>query len=504
MATLKDGSSVPAALANVAPDTCRVWEAVAVHSKSWRVQARLHDLLFERRHGEVGRHAVGAAEAYLADGLSDQPPNLRTADALTRSHRLVKLTRKASLIGEVQEAIITVLDRCLEDPEQKPGVFLRLIEVLVDNRDLDPRVPHLLEGARARYAEDPFIVESIIELQRKCAPSDGARSACDRELVQLWLDEAARREPFVAVIFREKAAQLARERGLPDLVNQAVLELQGAGPLDLQRISVEVPLSTTREQLDEFIESMVGANWWASVERILAQGPPSGRIDANRQLATDLAKQAPLQSLFPTTKVGGDGLPRYTPSTDEDHAEDQLTEVELHHLHFVGFLQGEALRRAGERHSPSATDVAAALESIGCDGDAAAAIGRVLDRFHHGDFEGATYTALPLVERLCRGLLLAVDEPLYRVQRAKQPATYPGLGALLPALAERGLDPSWHRFLRSFLTAPNGMNFRNEALHGFVADVDDALAAIAMIGLLYVTHLRPGQVVVGESPDVPG
>ena len=62
---------------------------------------------------------------------------------------------------------------------------------------------------------------------------------------------------------------------------------------------------------------------------------------------------------------------------------------------------------------------------------------------------------------------------------------------MLPLLVERGLDESWYRFLRTFLSAPNGWNFRNEALHGFVDDIGWPGAGLVLIAVLYLTLLRP-------------
>ena len=124
-----------------------------------------------------------------------------------------------------------------------------------------------------------------------------------------------------------------------------------------------------------------------------------------------------------------------------------------------GHIVANALMRAGSRFQPGVDEVTQLFGgTLG-----GAALARSVVRFNDGDFEAAAYIALPLVERRCRELLLAVNSPIYRVQREKSPATYPGLGALLAALADHALDPSWHRFLRAFFSAPNGFNLRNEA-----------------------------------------
>jgi hypothetical protein len=330
-----------------------------------------------------------------------------------------------------------------------------------------------------------------VELQRRRAQSDHERKALDRQLIERWLEEADRVYPLVAVMHREKAAQLARKRGLPALADRAVLAMQPAGAPELTRIRVEAPSTITQEQVEEYIDSLIGDTWWESVSRVLSQGPPTGDVNRNRRLAADLAKDHPLQALFPKVRLGGDGLPRYSPTSDEDGTDDQLADVEAMGLRFHGALLAEALRRAGVQHSPSHDEVAEALVGAGCEARTAAAIGRVIGRFHDGDFEGATYTGIPLVERQCRELLLTVEAPLYRVQRERAPGTYPGLGALLPLLAERGLDESWYRFLRTFLSAPNGWNVRNEILHGFVEDVGPTPAGLVAIAVPYLALVHP-------------
>lgn len=497
MVKFESGATIPAPLSEMPEETCTLWEAVAERATNSRVRARLHDLLFERRWGDVGTHAAAAIEAYLADAAPIDPPSLRTLDALGRAHNIAKMIRRSDLAERAMSDLLKAAATSLDDPEPKPGVALGLIEVLVENRCDNPVVDELLVRARRHY-NDAWNTQNTIDLQRKRAPDATSRTALDRELVELWLDEADRVDPLVALSHREKAAKIARSRGLPDLAERAVLAMQAAEPPKLAHIKVEVPSSLTHEQIEEYIESMVGETWWESVARVLSVGPPTGDVEHNRKLSADLAKEHPLQALFPKVRLGGDCLPRYTPTSEEDRLDDQLTDIETMALRMQGQLLGEALRRAGARHSPSVEGVIEALRDVGWEGAPASAIARVVRRFDASDFEAAAYTGLPLIERLCRELLLSIDAPLYRVQRDRTPGTYPGLGALLPPLLERGLDPSWHRFLRTFLSAPNGWNFRNEALHGFVDDVNATGAALVLIAVLYLAHLRPQPV----DPDV--
>lgn len=497
MLTFEGGATVPAPLSEISDETCASWATVVGVATHPRVRARLHDLLFERRWGDVGSHGAGAIRAYIEDAELIHPPSLRSADALRRAYDLARRMRRDDLVARVTAELVRVAGSSIDDPDPKPGVALRLIDVLVDGRSPDLAIDELLERARRRYP-DAWNVESTISLQRQRARNAADRKAFDRELIERWLEEAGNVDPLVAVMHREKAAKLARERGLPDLVERAVLAMQSADPPELARIQVEVPSSLTPEQIEQYIDSMVGDTWWDSVMRVLAHGPPTGDVDHNRKLAADLAEEHPLQTLFPTVRMGGDGLPRYSPRSDEDRLDDQLTDLETMGLQWQGPILAEALRRAGERQAPSTDDVVGSLHMVGCEGATAAAIGRVVHRFNDGDYEAAAYTGIPLVERQCRELLLAIDAPLYRVQRERTPGTYPGLGALLPLLAERGLDESWYRFLRTLLSAPNGWNFRNEALHGFVEDVGASGAGLVLIAVLYLALLHPRPVAEPE------
>lgn len=490
MFTFEGGATVPAPLSEIPDETCALWAAVAAAAAHPRVRARLHDLLFERRWGDVGSHGAGAVQAYLENAALMDPPPLAAADGLRRAYDLASGIGRDDLVAQVAAEILRAASASLDDADPKPGVALRLLGALVDGRWPAPAVDALLVRARCQYL-DAWNVQSIIGLQRRRVHNDDERKALDRDLVERWLEEADAAHPLVAVMHREKAAKIARERGLPDLVQRAVLAMQSAAPPELPRIQVEVPSSVTPEEVEEFIDSMVGETWWDSVARVVASGPPTGDVDRNRKLAADLAEEHPLQALFPKVRLGGDGLLRYSPRSEEDRFDDQLTDLETMALRWQGPLMAEALRRAGERHAPAADDVVSALHLVGCTGATAAAIGRVVRRFNEGDYEAAAYTGIPLVERQCRELLLAVDAPLYRVQRERKPGTYPGLGALLPLLAERGLEESWYRFLRTLLSAPNGWNLRNEAVHGFVEDVGAAPAGLVLIAVLYLTLLHP-------------
>ena len=135
---------------------CEVWSRAATRARTPRLRARLHDLLFECRYGQVGNHAIDAAKAYLEEDTPDRPPDLHLVDALGRALHLAKITRQSVLVTECREALVMAATRGLTDPEEKPGVFLALADTLVQDRPVDPRVDDLLAQARQQY-ESPWV-----------------------------------------------------------------------------------------------------------------------------------------------------------------------------------------------------------------------------------------------------------------------------------------------------------------------------------------------------------
>lgn len=364
MLTFENGESVPAPLMEVPDETCALWEEVLTISRHPRIRARLADLLFLRRSGNIGSHLATAAAAYIEDGTSTDPPTMHSVDALCRAYALARAGRQDDLVARATSELLRSASASIDAAEPKPGVALSLIEDLIDAGCSDPAVDDLLDRARDRYP-DMWITERTIEMQRRHASDGAARRDLDRQLIERVLEEAENVDPLVAVIHREKAATLARERGLPDLAERAVVAMQSADPLELPRISVEVESSVTPEQVEELIASMAGDTWWESVQTILSYGPPSGDVSRNRKTAEEVGSRGLTSLLLPKKRLGGDGLPRYQAQTDEERADDELADVETMALQMHGPLVTEALRRAGATFRPTPKEVRDSLESVG-------------------------------------------------------------------------------------------------------------------------------------------
>jgi hypothetical protein len=503
MLVLTEDGTAHRPLAEVPDEECALWGGVAARLTEPSVIAWLNDLLFERRWGSVGDHRRRAFTAYLQVGASVSPPSIRSAEALQRAMELAKLGRVAAEVEAAVAAVVGAAAAGLGAEQSKPGVDLVLLELLTDIGDV-AQLDDLLEKAQKSYAS-AHLVTRVIRLQMKRTRDPERRELLSHRLVRAWVDEAHRAHPYVMMLHLEKAAKIARDRGLPDLRDEVLLEMQQSDTPPIPSITVEVPSTVSATEIDALIESLVGDSWDEAVLRLVANGPPTGDVDRNETTASEHASENSLSSYFPVVQVGADGLPRHAPRDGSGHAD--LALIERMNLEHFGRVLTSAFDRAIERHDPPLHEIELDLKRRDCADAVARRIARALRRYADGDPEGAAYTALPLIERMLRDLLLSANAPVYRVQQGETRGQYEGLGAMLDRLVDRGFNRSWHRYLTHLLTAPEGPNLRNEAVHGFIDDIGEAGAAFILIAVLYLTFVHADREREGHDgtrgPDKP-
>jgi hypothetical protein len=242
------------------------------------------------------------------------------------------------------------------------------------------------------------------------------------------------------------------------------------------------------EHIDAYFDQ--ARSWGEAAELIRRAGPPSGAVDKNRAEA-EASVHTSFMSTVVSTRVGGDGLLRWMPTTPEEVAESRLAEREARVMQMNAGRMIRVLRRLHERLGPLRAECFADVEEAQphITPPERDAIGRAFDHFAAGDFEASVAIAVPRIEAALRRLLLSTNHPLYRTQRASSPGQYPGLGTLISIAGELGLDESWLRFLSTFLTGGSGQNFRNELAHGFIAEPGPMEAAFTLVGLLWLMSI---------------
>ena len=492
-------SQIPPAFDQLSPESVGLWRAVADLVAVPLARARLKDICFESRWGNGRDNARAAIEAYLQVAAREPSGfdegqrirvNLAQVHSFERAIDLARRTNQTDLADQALAAIGAAADSALKDNALGAGVVLGLIETLVDGRAEPVALEPLLERARTRYEGDLFGIVHTIDLQLKVPGIDEARrTLLWREIALAWMAEAVITEGAVRMAHLETAVQVARDHGITDVADEATAKMQAMGVDELGLVRRSYTISIPADQVEQFLATFTNASsWQEALLLIVATGPPSGLTDMNRAAAQQAAVIAPLRASIPHVRVGGDGLPRFVVSTEEEKADWLLTEQETTQIRVAAPIYDDALKRIWQQWGPlSEEQLTAFLTATHVPLPTTESIARAFVRYFNDDAESALYTATPKVEALVRALVLAFPLPVYRIQRAATPGQYPGLGALLPALHEAGMVDSWFRYLYTLLASPMGLSLRNELLHGFVDEVNSPMAALVLIASLYLS-----------------
>ena len=433
MVVFEGGTEIPPRFDSLPDEVRALWEAVADQVAFPIAQARLNDICFEARWGHGGDHARRAIEGYLRIATSDvdatdTPKRVRrdlgAMKALARALDLARRTRQDDLAEAAHKdaaaAATVALDR---DPPPGAGYLLGLIDILIDGDEADEIVDPLLERARTVYADNPWHTVSTIDLQLRVAGDDDVkRTHLRREIVETWVGLAHDSAGAVRMAHLETAVTAARNFGFGDLVESITAEMQAIDVDDLGLVRRTYSITIPEEDLEEYLSQFTDAPSWQDALLALCIYPPSGDITANREAAAETARIAPLNAALPRVRIGGDGLPRFTASSEAEKEEVQLTDQEMHRLNVYGGILAEALDRIWRKWGPLSEDeLAAFFQGPHVEPALAAALARDFLRYFSGDAEGAAYSGAPRVEALVRALVLTMGLPVYRTQRARTP-----------------------------------------------------------------------------------
>lgn len=499
MFEMSDGFRYPPDLKDVPPEVWGVWLAASQQVSAPLASARLNDLCFTGGWGNRGTAARAATESYLqvaadladSDGMAAASGHaVDRVASLQRALTLARKVRDNALADRATSDTVAAARESLHDEDAPPGVVLGLMRILAEDRTPPAELDELLAGARERYRDDAWHSATVIGFQMKRAGADSdVRGGLQREAVQVWIREADRTAGLARMRHLETAVKLARDYGLPALADDATIRMQELRPEGLELVPRTFRFTLPEDAMEAYWAAFTNApSWEVSLALLILGNAPSGDASVNREQAAQLTGNAPLYAALPKTRLGGDGLPRFTASTEDQRSEWLLAECETLRLGVQAGMIAEALRRVWSKWGPvSEGDLTAYLgQRSHVPGPLAAILARGFIRHFTGDFEGAAYTVMPKIEALARSAALACGLPLYRTQRAKSPGQYPGLGALLPELRKAGLNESWYRFLHTFLASVAGTNTRNELLHGFVDEITESTSALILTAALYL------------------
>lgn len=482
------------------------WCATANAVNTAAVRSRLHHLLFLSRHGNPGQHARDAAAAYLELGNGSWI-GVHRVRCLEWAFHLYKSVGESTGIASVIQALLALALEALEDEAPLPGVSLPALELVAREIPSDPILAELILKAREKYL-DSRLTSDTIRIQKVIHKGDLAKiEKLNREMVEAFLLEADQSAGIVRMKFLEDGAQLAQKYGLSDLQDEAIRRMQAIDfeSLGMVKIQSEVviegeALDAMRRQIDSRVALLVdGRSMIDAFSILISSKPPSGSLSDNEEQIAHLDQEFPLQALFTTTQVREDGLPSYTDVSAADSRDRKLSGMETVHMFDPFEPTSRYIFSILEAHSPTEPELAQMLTLGGIvDPDTAQQIAISLLDFQLGNYFSSATRALPAIETIARAQLSALGVPTYRTQSGERRAGIAQLGGLLPEL-EPYIDPSWFRFLQTFLVGKFGPNFRNQLLHGYITEVRARECAFTLLCALYLIGVQ----LAVPSPEAP-
>lgn len=497
------GETIPPGLDVISSDVVKIWDELAGEVTSPFAVARLRHLLFEKNFGNAREHAIASASAYM-ERAATWPLGLNRAKYLSIALRLARAVGDRGLVNATTNAMLDDILSITSSEVGMPGVVLDMLRPLVDEKPRPDRLAEVMAATRDCYS-DPFILDEVLALQIKHA-TGADRESLERERVKIWHDAAERAQGIIRAGHLKRAMEVAQASSQPHLAERAAAALQKIRDEDLGLATFSASRQIDEKQIEEILSPITRSSSWREglLALVSAFGPATGPVERNREQADRFAREFVFSSLFSRELLGGDGLPRFTPSNDSDLTEMRLIEQEVHALQVMAPIVSMALSKVVEVHGiPSEGELTEFFKGGPLtDGELAASISRAITRFWSGDPEGAAFTIAPKIERLARELVLSVDAGVYRIQRGDKPGQYPGLGYLLGVLRDHNLDESWYRNILTVCGNPaGGWNLRNEMAHGFIDGINYVGAAVLIQSVLYLWLLGPNAESDSEASD---
>lgn len=512
----------PARLRDVPEPEVQLWRGLASRVEHPAARARLHDLLAERRDGDVRAHAEAAVDAYLelaSVSITESGTPFVVSEILVRAWELCRRFQLWGRHQQVQRALLVAADRELATGEHTPGIVLPMLEAAVaapvrrQPKDATetpagtPDIDALIEQAIVAYPSD-YLLAQTMDLARRRAGSEDERVAVDvrqGEALLAWARDAA---GAVRQHRLEVAISYARGRGLASIADEATRDLQRIRPEDLGLQAISASLWLPRDASERYLSGFTRSPMWGdALALFLDSDCPTGSYAALVQQERDLAKISVLRRMFRRTELTHEGRPGWSTSSDEQDQAAEIAWLASHHAREHGRLLAEGLMRMADRYALPDEDTLTDHLSMG--GSAHVRLSRSLARsltlFWRDEHEAAVYLIVPKIEAAARALLLELDEPIYRIQVGSDPGGYGGLHGLLTALENAGMDPDWIYFLKWLLLGHPGANVRNDLTHGLMFDpgpVHTVLVLRAAALMIRLVAPEPGEGAVADrGPD---
>jgi hypothetical protein len=434
--------------------------------------ARFAHLVWAKSRENNYNYAVLASNAYL--GLLDRANRdlLDRVQDLIYGYDLALSLSNAGLIVLWRAKIDTWVPALFEEADASPGAILGALGFLVSVK-AEFRPPFLDELYDKAYLifTDPFLRQEILSMKANLnPPSQG--SEFGRQSVQLWRDAAAASEGIVQAYHLNMALKSAQAWGLHDLEEAILLEIAN---LDLRPYMTEISASVNvpKEEFDSWIRQFTNFEDWR--ESLLAIGRYCPIIHSREEAASEaqnLINDFPFSALASTMMVDHAGVPTLDLS-DSNKLEIRINQTETFHItifsHWLVIILGDFF----SKWTITDEDFIEFFQDGVIPKSAALGLTKGFTHYRNQDFESALAVTLPRIEESLRqfsrlnGLRTLISRGSIADKR--------NLGELISDYRKYS-EENLFRYLELLLVHRQGLNLRNDALHGLrgLASSEDA------------------------------
>lgn len=484
-------SAFPQPLDDVPSEILDAWAELFQTLDQPPAQARLGDLLWVRRHGDrPDLRARAAATGYLTLATAPKWEVTDRVDSVARAIELARELRDGDLLESAVDVCAEFARAELSDPpERRPGVPLRLLEQLAslpaEKRPAD--LAALLAAAFEQFGADPFLAESVMEMQVQIAAADD-KAAIRRQQIERWRDAAQHGDGLLRRAYLQRGQELAASVGEAELAAQLAEETQSIPPEDMDMHPVGHEVEMSYEAADRFIDAVAKhEDLTLGLLAFGAEGPPAADLDQLDATIADLAQRFPLSRLVTRQVLGEFNALVFEATTPEQHAR-----VDLAHYRALAIKLFEPIAArildglAHKLRQPSREELAACFGRNLIDDETAAVLADGAARYWEDDVAGAAHLMAPSIEAAVRRSAAQLGIPVIKLPRGEAPGGVVTLGALLSALEGR-LDEPWRRHLVNLLIDPLGVNLRNRVAHGLAGEVTRGEVALMIHAALFIS-----------------
>jgi hypothetical protein len=486
------GAQLPPPLASVEPEIVSAWADYAAETTHPVGLSRLHDLLWERGHGERHVHARAALSAYLALAKGDWDQIIRVVCA-TRALELGRAINDLAAITTASTSCLELAEAAISADERMPGVALRaLTPVIKLPRGLRPEaLLTVVRRGRARYDKDlPWIRQSFTAMLAILVEPD-EQEALWRGAVQEWRDLAGSSSGLEQYEHLQHGLQLALNRGFTKIADEIRAEIERMTPEEFGLKTMSAEIEIPAKEIDELIDWVAAADDWRNaLRRLGAQGPPTGQVATNESAVRKAMRDHPLLSVFGEQLIGQHMALVFRADTPERRFRLEMARQESYGIGLFAHVLVRILDRLlSDLGVPTEDDLTECLKTPLIGEALARRCAQAFGRYWRGENDAAGHLLAPRIEAIIRQLCVALGIPVTKPPTGDKPGGVLTLALLLDKL-DGHIDESWRRYLCNALTDQLGFNLRNRISHGLIDEVDRLHAAVLIHVTLFLARLQ--------------